>query len=179
MAAIPLELLLSDELQRLLDTDFVSAEKLQDSPAELVKFLLSDLETPFRAGKMYETEKIRWSFESDHENIFVHLEFPGKFDCAERAYIYMMDLYAAEPSIPVITIAKQDCEPTENGWKTAVTIPRSKVRYAKKFLLGVERAIFPDNAPEEHYNHKPGKFCHDLRLAYTYCYADKLSPVEL
>ena len=167
------------ELQKLLDSDFVSAEKLQDSPAELKEFLLSDLEKPYRAGKVYETEKIRWSFESDHENIFIHLEFPGKVDCAERAYLYMMDLHAVQPSIPVITIAKQDCTETESGWKTDVTIPRSKVRYAKKFLFGVERAIFPENAPEEHYNHKSGNFCHDLRLAYTYFYADKLSPVEL
>jgi hypothetical protein len=167
------------ELQKLLDTDFAEARKLQDTPEELVKFLMSDMDEPYRAGKVYETEKIRWSFDADHENIFVHLEFPGRFDCAERAYLYMMDPHAVMQSIPIITIAKQDCTQCENGWKTEVTIPRSKVRYATRFLFGVERALFPENAPEEHYNHKAGVCCHDLRLAYTYFYADKLSPVEL
>ena len=82
-------------------------------------------------------------------------------------------------SIPIIVIAKQDCQQNSDGWETTVSIPRSKVRYASRFLMGVERVLFPENAPEEHYNHKPGNFCHDLRLNYTYCYADKLSPVEL
>ena len=169
----------ASELRRLLDTDFAEARKLQNNPAELAKFLLSDLEAPYRPGKIYETGKIRWSFEADQENITIHLEFPGKFDCAEQAYIYMMDQHAVMEAIPVITIDKKNCQQNDHGWNTDISIPRSRVRYATRFLLGVERALFPENAPEEHYNHKSGDFCHDLRLCYKYCYADKLSPVEL
>ena len=169
----------ANELQRLLDSDFVEAKKLQDNPSELAKYLLSDLETPYRPGKVYESKMIRWSFEADHEQIYLNLEFPGKLDSEERAYVYMMDAHAFMQAIPIIIIDKKNCTQTEDGWKTLVTIPRSKVRYATRFLLGIERGVFPSCQPEEHYNHKEGNFCHDLRLAYKYCYADKLSPVEL
>lgn len=167
------------ELEKLLATDFAEAEKVQDDPEKLTGYLLSDLEDFYRPGKVYETEKIRWSFDADHENILLHLEFPGGYDCAERAYVYLMDFHGAQSIIPVMTIAKTGENSQKDGWKSEVTIPRSKVRYANTFLMGVERALFPENAPEEHYNHKPGEFCHDLRLKFTYFYADKLSPVKL
>ena len=167
------------ELEKLLSGDIAEARKLLDSPDELAAFLYSDLEAPFRPGKLYETDKMRWSFEADCENLTFHLEFPGKYDCSERAYLYFMDYHASQCAIPIITIDKDDCEKDASGWRTDVTVPRSKVRYAKRFLIGIERAIFPENAPEEHHNHKPGNFCNDVRLAYTYFFADKLSPAEL
>ncbi|MBR7130488.1 MAG: hypothetical protein IKC82_00655 [Lentisphaeria bacterium] len=169
----------SNQLTELLSGDLAVAEKLQDDPAAVAEFLLSDMQDFLVPGKYYDTEYMHWKFEADHENITFDLEFPGKYDCVERAYIYLMDYHGSKAAIPCTIIDKNNCEITADGWKTQVTIPRNTIRGAAKFQLGVERAIFPDDGPDMHCNHKPGKFCNDVRLRYIYCFADKLSPAKL
>ena len=167
------------ELEKLLANEFVKAAELSGDPAALADYLLSDMQEFYRPGKVYETEHIKWSFEADFENLKFHLEFPGNYDCVEMAYLYFMDYHGFKAAIPCVIIPKKEGVLTGNGWQADVVVPRSKLRYASCFQVGVERAVFPDGEPEMHFNHKEGNFCHDVRLNFIYCFADKLSPAKL
>ena len=64
----------ADQLKNLLAGDFAQAEKRLAEGADIGAFLAWPGETAV-AGKTYGGNGIRWSFESDAENITFHLDF--------------------------------------------------------------------------------------------------------
>ena len=171
----------ASQLEELLGTDFKEAEAILDRNGNIAEYLMQNRTDHAVAGKLYDTGKIRWSFDVDSDNMYFHLEFPGKEEYPEIAFLYFMDRYGIRKPPECIVLKKSDNIITEDGWKAEAVVPRTLINYESEFNFGVERVGYPTGAPEIHHYSKPGQyhFENDCRLNFTFFSAEKLIPVKI
>ena len=168
----------ADQLKNLLEKDFPEAETMLAEGADIGEFL--DLEgEPAEAGKTYGSNGIRWSFESDAENVTFHLDFESASGNRENAFLFFMDRKGARRPLDPIQLVRKNYPQTANGWHADYTISRLQLRQESVLFFGVERVEYGPDHKNVFTNDVPGEFFHEPRLNLGYFGPDKLRRIVL
>ena len=168
----------ADQLKALLTGEFAEAETMLAKGADLGEFLAWAGETAV-AGKAYGANGIRWSFESNAENVTFHLDFESAGSNPETAFLFIMDRKGARRPLDPVCLNRKKYPQTAAGWHADYTFPRLLLHQESVFFFGVERVEYgPDNKPMFS-NDNPGEFIHDARLNLGYFGPDKLRRIQL
>ncbi len=172
-------------LRELLAQDFAEAEVLLDEGAELADFLALP-EPPATAGGVYGENGIRWSFESDAENITFHVELEGRNEFPETVWLLFSDRKGIRKPPEPVEVIKGSAgsefisqEQTPSGWRFTCVLPREELHYESCFRFGVQRIIYEGRGKVQMSYDKPGSYMTETRLYLGYYDPRKLTPVQL
>ena len=166
-------------LEDLLSNDFAEAETMLAEGADLGEFLAWQGETAV-SGNTYGANGIRWSFDSDAENVTFHLDFESASDHPENVWLFFMDRKGVRrPMFPPVCLSRKDHPQTASGWHADHVISRLLLGQGSEFFFGVERVEFGPDRKSVFTNDVPGQFMHEQRL-YLGCFGpDKLRRIRL
>ena len=168
----------ADQLKDLLAGDFADAEKVLAEGGDIGGFLDWQGETA-TAGKTYGCNGIRWSFESDAENITFHLDFETSNSNAENVFLHFMDRKGARRPLDPICLVRKNFPQTASGWHADYTVSRLLLNQESVFFFGVERVEYVPEGQNVSTNDVPGKYMHEARLNLVYFGPDKLRRIQL
>ena len=166
------------QLEGLLQGDFAEAETLLAKGGDIAGFLDWDGETAV-AGKTYGANGIRWSFESDAENITFHLDFESPRSNPENAFLFFTDRKAARRPLDPVCLTRKHYPQTASGWHADYTISRLLLKQESVFFFGVERVEYGPDHKNVFTNDVNGTFMHEGRLYLGYFGPDKLRRIKL
>ena len=168
----------ADQLKDLLANDFAEAETMLAEGADLAEFLDWEGETAV-AGKRYGANGISWSFESDAENLTIHVDFESEPEKVEQACLFFMDRKGMRRPPDAIWLRKENSPKTASGWHVDYTVSRLMLNQASVLFFGVERLEFKPDGTFVYTNDKPGKFFNEGRLNLGWFGPDKLRKIIL
>ena len=168
----------ADQLKDLLAGDFADAEKVLAEGGDIGGFLDWQGETA-TAGKTYGCNGIRWSFESDAENITFHLDFETSNSNAENVFLHFMDRKGARRPLDPICLVRKNFPQTASGWHADYTVSRLLLNQESVFFFGVERVEYVPEGQNVSTNDVPGQYMHEARLNLVYFGPDKLRRIQL
>ena len=167
------------QLEYLLNTDFPEAENILHAGGRIGNFLRWHGEEDAVSGRVYGSNGIRWSFESDCDSVTFHLDFESNDDNPEVAWLFFYDSKLARRPIWSTQFTRKDAVPTPNGWHVDYTISRLMLHHESVFFFGVEKQTFLPGGRVLYANDRPGNFIHDCRLYLGYAGPDKLRRIVL
>ena len=131
------------------------------------------------AGKVYGANGIRWSFDSDAENITFHLDFQSAADHPENAFLFFMDRKGSRRPLSPVCLSRKNHQQTTSGWHADHVISRLLLGEESEFFFGVERVEYGPDRKKVFTNDLPGTFIHESRLCLGYFGPDKLRRIVL
>ena len=168
----------ADQLKALLAGDFADAESVLTGGGDIGGFLAWQGETA-TAGKTYGCNGIRWSFESNAEDVIFHLDFETSNSNAENVYLHFMDRKGARRPLDPICLVRKNCPQTASGWHADYAVSRLLLDQESVFFFGVERVEYVPDGQNVFTNDVPGKYLHEARLNLIYFGPDKLRRIQL
>ena len=168
----------ADQLKGLLADDFAEAETMLAEGADIGEFLAWQGETA-EAGKTYGCNGIRWSFESNAENIIFHLDFESSNGNPENAFLLFMDRKGARRPLDPVCLMRKNCPQTASGWHADYAVSRLLLNQESVFFFGVERVEYVPEGQNVFTNDTQGEYLHEGRLNLGYFGPDKLRRIKL
>jgi hypothetical protein len=169
----------ADVLREILEKDIPTVRAAASEGKDLRAFLCPADMDPALPGKTYGSNRIRWSFEMDSENLIFHVDFEGDIGVYEKAQLFFADEDCIGKSREYIEIMKRNCVQTSTGWHADVKVSYASLNFAAKFRFGVERISFNADGSVICSNDKEGIFSHDIRLNLGYFMPEKTRLVKI